>query len=85
MDPACPTKSRVQFGCTRFQKVNAKVHAYVRSKDEYMADALRLLRAFVDDAIKCESAARSIMEDMARLQTLSLTTSTLHMATQRWH
>ena len=47
MDSAAPAKSQVQFGCTQFAAVNAKIHAYARGKGQHLTEAVDLLQHFV--------------------------------------
>ena len=48
MDSSAPTKSQVQFGCTKFASVNPRIHAYARSKGQHLSAAVRLLQNVVE-------------------------------------
>ena len=48
MDSSAPTKSQVQFGCTKFGKVNPRIHAYCRGKAPHLSAAVKLLRYYVE-------------------------------------
>ena len=48
MDSSAPTKSQVQFGCTKFASVNPRIHAYARGKAPHLSAAVKLLENFMD-------------------------------------
>ena len=48
MSNGAPTKSQVQFGCTKFASVNPRIHAYARGKGQHLSAAVLLLQNFVE-------------------------------------